>query len=239
MYDLDFGIGFGLGNITGVLDTMTSLAIGLPVILIMAGVARIVLWVLLSSFMGQSAGLISKVIYYGALLAISAKGFEDPTFIFSLADYGYNMGIHFSSLIEGINSFDMNLENLFAFSFDINRFTLVMAIVLLVIALLLMVSWFYSRSSNSGYYNYSSRQSKWHQQSYEWEEDQWNWQEPERKTEEKSNYYSVLGLSFGASKEEIKAAYRRLVKIHHPDRGGDSNTFMRIQSAYEALIKAC
>lgn len=30
--------------------------------------------------------------------------------------------------------------------------------------------------------------------------------------------YSTLGLKFGASKEEIKSAYIKLVKLHHPDK---------------------
>lgn len=35
--------------------------------------------------------------------------------------------------------------------------------------------------------------------------------------------------------ERIKHAYRRQVKKHHPDIGGDSHTFIKIQEAYEAL----
>ena len=30
--------------------------------------------------------------------------------------------------------------------------------------------------------------------------------------------FSELGLSFGAGEEECKAAYKKLLKIHHPDR---------------------
>ena len=37
------------------------------------------------------------------------------------------------------------------------------------------------------------------------------------------------------SKEEVKAAYRRLVKIHHPDRGGIQDNFIKLNNAYEVL----
>src|SRR3954452_6796541 len=49
--------------------------------------------------------------------------------------------------------------------------------------------------------------------------------------------YRTLGLSRGASIEEIKGAYRRLAKIHHPDAAGEKNVprFLAIQAAYEQL----
>jgi hypothetical protein len=34
----------------------------------------------------------------------------------------------------------------------------------------------------------------------------------------------------------IKSAYRRQVKRHHPDHGGDASAFRRIQQAYEELM---
>jgi len=45
----------------------------------------------------------------------------------------------------------------------------------------------------------------------------------------------VLQLSGTADGEAIKKAYRRLVREHHPDRGGDPATFHRLQQAYERL----
>src|SRR3954447_14390816 len=49
--------------------------------------------------------------------------------------------------------------------------------------------------------------------------------------------YRTLGLAQGASIDEIKRAYRRLAKIHHPDAAGEKNVprFLAIQAAYEQL----
>ena len=50
-----------------------------------------------------------------------------------------------------------------------------------------------------------------------------------------SNHYQELGLKKNATKEEIKSSYRRLVKLHHPDAGGDTGRFLSIQDAWETL----
>jgi len=49
------------------------------------------------------------------------------------------------------------------------------------------------------------------------------------------DYYKTLGISRGASEDEIKKAYRKLAMKHHPDRGGNEAEFKRIKEAYEAL----
>ncbi|XP_037541329.1 translocation protein SEC63 homolog [Nematolebias whitei] len=49
------------------------------------------------------------------------------------------------------------------------------------------------------------------------------------------NPYEVLNLDPGASVSEIKKQYRILSLKHHPDKGGDEATFMRIAKAYAAL----
>jgi DnaJ-class molecular chaperone len=49
------------------------------------------------------------------------------------------------------------------------------------------------------------------------------------------DYYSTLGVNKGANAEEIKKAYRSLAMKHHPDRGGDSAQFQKIQEAYATL----
>lgn len=53
------------------------------------------------------------------------------------------------------------------------------------------------------------------------------------------DYYKILGLSKSASEAEIKSAYRKLAKIHHPDVNNNSKAaaekFKEITSAYEVL----
>jgi molecular chaperone DnaJ len=52
------------------------------------------------------------------------------------------------------------------------------------------------------------------------------------------NYYIVLGISRGASKHQIKKAYRDMAKRYHPDGCGkeiDEAKFREIQRAYETL----
>lgn len=49
------------------------------------------------------------------------------------------------------------------------------------------------------------------------------------------DYYDILGVSRGASQEEIKRAYRKLAHEHHPDKGGDSERFKQINEAYQVL----
>ncbi|MFA9432781.1 J domain-containing protein [Egicoccus sp. AB-alg2] len=51
----------------------------------------------------------------------------------------------------------------------------------------------------------------------------------------RSEALRTLQLPGTADGEAIKKAYRRLVREHHPDRGGDPATFHRLQRAYERL----
>lgn len=50
------------------------------------------------------------------------------------------------------------------------------------------------------------------------------------------DYYNILGVNKGASKEEIKRAYRQLAHQYHPDKkGGDEMKFKEINEAYQVL----
>lgn len=49
------------------------------------------------------------------------------------------------------------------------------------------------------------------------------------------NPYEILGISKDANKVVIEAAYRALVKEHHPDQGGSQERFQEIQDAYEQI----
>lgn len=52
----------------------------------------------------------------------------------------------------------------------------------------------------------------------------------------KRDYYEVLGISKGASADEIKKAYRKAAVAHHPDKeGGDETKFKEVTEAYEVL----
>ena len=49
--------------------------------------------------------------------------------------------------------------------------------------------------------------------------------------------YAIFGLDDSATDRELKQSYRDLIKIHHPDNGGDTRRFIKIQKAYEKIME--
>jgi len=47
--------------------------------------------------------------------------------------------------------------------------------------------------------------------------------------------YGTLGVKRDASQKEIKKAYRRAARTHHPDTAGDAEQFRAVQEAWEVL----
>ena len=59
-------------------------------------------------------------------------------------------------------------------------------------------------------------------------------------TEDKQlDAYQALEINPGADLKTVKLAYRRLVKVHHPDCGGDRAKFIEVRTAYEVLKNHC
>lgn len=49
------------------------------------------------------------------------------------------------------------------------------------------------------------------------------------------DYYQILGIQKGASETDVKSAFRRLAREHHPDKGGSAEKFKQINEAYQVL----
>ena len=49
------------------------------------------------------------------------------------------------------------------------------------------------------------------------------------------NYYEILELSRAATQDEVKAAYKKMASVVHPDRGGSAMLFRLVQEAYDVL----
>lgn len=47
--------------------------------------------------------------------------------------------------------------------------------------------------------------------------------------------HDILGVAVDAGPDEVKAAYRRLVKAVHPDAGGNAALFTQVRDAYEQM----
>lgn len=56
-------------------------------------------------------------------------------------------------------------------------------------------------------------------------------------TLERDDPLQVLGFSVMPSRNELDRRYRELVKVHHPDMGGNAKEFIKIQAAWSLLIE--
>lgn len=52
---------------------------------------------------------------------------------------------------------------------------------------------------------------------------------------EPPEFYKILDVKKDVTAEEIKKAYRKMALKHHPDKGGDQDTFKKVLDAYEEL----
>ena len=52
------------------------------------------------------------------------------------------------------------------------------------------------------------------------------------------DYYKTLGVPRTATADEIKKAFRKLARKHHPDAGGDEAKFKELNEAYEVLSES-
>ena len=57
------------------------------------------------------------------------------------------------------------------------------------------------------------------------------------KNEKRGNALKVLGLNEPVTDTEIVQRYRKLVSVHHPDKGGEKDKIQEINEAYAALIR--
>lgn len=56
-----------------------------------------------------------------------------------------------------------------------------------------------------------------------------------REPVDNESLYKELGVEKNATEREIKKAWRKLAKTHHPDRGGDPDIFKKKEAAYHVL----
>lgn len=50
-------------------------------------------------------------------------------------------------------------------------------------------------------------------------------------------WWEVLGISRECTAKEVVAAYKKKIKIHHPDNGGDAAKWQELQESYEQGLK--
>ena len=61
------------------------------------------------------------------------------------------------------------------------------------------------------------------------------YEEEEFESEDENDPYYILGVTEQSSPQEIRKAYHDLIRIHHPDKGGTKQDFIKIQGAWEYI----
>ncbi len=74
---------------------------------------------------------------------------------------------------------------------------------------------------------------------YEFSYNYTNYTEPTPIIKKITNDWNILGLIPPKTKKELKKRYRQLILKHHPDKGGDSEQFVKITNSYNTLCLAC
>lgn len=52
------------------------------------------------------------------------------------------------------------------------------------------------------------------------------------------DYYALLGVATNADPSQIRTAFMRLAKLHHPDVGGSTEQMQQFTTAYRTLMSA-
>jgi len=63
--------------------------------------------------------------------------------------------------------------------------------------------------------------------------------EPPVHTLKKSRSHEILQIEPPVTESDIKKAYRKMCLIHHPDKGGSNDEFIKINNAYNELLVCC
>lgn len=45
----------------------------------------------------------------------------------------------------------------------------------------------------------------------------------------------IFALAYPPSENALKTRYKELIKVHHPDKGGDARNFIKVQDAFKVL----
>ena len=87
-------------------------------------------------------------------------------------------------------------------------------------------------------YNSQDHWRDWWERFYKEQQERESRKSESKKSESttQSSLYAILQIEPTTDKKVIKAAYRKLVLVYHPDRGGNEEKFKELTAAYEKLM---